>query len=224
MTEEKVNLSAGGVAVVLMGTGGFVKEYANDPQVKFIDCKQTHQTILPSIVPENTKVILFTEGVPQWHRTWAFSYAQRKKIPYLTRKSNQAVYDTIKGFFDEGKPKVTIEEVKENQEKGRMKRLIEFIDWKKSNAENAKVLLRKAAEMNIKTTEASCAQLVSKERRSRGQTAVPKSIRSKLDVSVELLDSTIKDLTSMRDYLIEVTEENRILKQKVEKFKKALDD
>jgi len=54
-------------------------------------------------------------------------------------------------------------------------------------------------------------------------TAVPRSIRAKLDVSVEILDNMIQSLKDMRDFLIATTEENRTLRAKMENFKKLME-
>lgn len=223
--DQKIDLTKGGTAVVMMGHTGMVKEYANNPSVRFIDSKQTPGDQLANLVPDNTRIVILTDGVEQHHYHWIMAYVRRRNIPFVNRKSNQAIYELLKSFFPNGDaPKVSIQEVKDIQTKGKLNVLIPFIDFAKSNAENAKLLLRKAHELDIRTTEASLAQLVANVRRKQSGGTVPRSARSKLDVSVEMLDQMVKDLTGMRDYLIEVTEENRMLRMKVEKFKKALDE
>jgi hypothetical protein len=224
--EQKIDLTKGGIVVVMIGNTGMVKEYAKHASVRFIDCKETPGDMLESIVPENTRVAIITDGMPQYHYTWITSFCRRKNIPFLNRKSNQAIYEQLKSFFPNGDTvvKPTVEEVKDAQVKGKLTPLLQFIDFSKSNAENAKLLLRKAQEMDIRTTEASLSQLVSNVRRKQSGGTVPRSARSKLDVSVEMLDNSIRELQSMRDYLIEVTEENRMLRQKVERFKKVIEE
>lgn len=223
--EQKIDLTKGGTAVVMVGNTGMVKEYANNPSIRFIDCKQTPGDMLASIVPDNTRIVIITDGIDSHHYHWIMAYTRRRNIPFVNRKSNQAIYELLKSFFPNGDaPKVTVEEVKDTQTKGKLNVLIPFIDFAKSNAENAKILLRKAHEMDVRTTEASLAQLVANVRRKQSGGTIPRSARSKLDVSVEMLDNAVKELQGMRDYLIEVTEENRLLKAKVEKFKKALDE
>ena len=227
MAEEKIDLTKGGIAIVMVGNTGFVKEFANDARVRFIDCKQTPGEQLDNLMPQNTKLIIITDGLPQYHSTWAFTYAKRRNILYLIRKSNQAIYETLKQAFNmngNGETKPTIEEIKDAQVKGKLSILIPSIDFSKSNSENARMLVKKAIEFGIRTTENSLAQLVSIQRRKGNYGGVPRSVRSKLDVSVDMLDVMVKDLQEMRDFLIETTEENRLLRQKVDKFKKALDE
>jgi F0F1-type ATP synthase membrane subunit a len=76
--------------------------------------------------------------------------------------------------------------------------------------------------LGIDTTEASLAQLVTVQRKRQNQTAVPKSIQAKVDVAVEMLDNAIKDMTDMRAFLIATVEENKVLKAKLDGFKKLL--
>lgn len=112
--------------------------------------------------------------------------------------------------------------VKKIGEKGKLNALIPFLDFAKTNVENARALLIKAKELGIETTEMSLSQWTMIQRKKRsGQTGVVKSVKSKLDLSVDMLDAMIRDLEGMRDYLIAITEENRVLKTKLDKFKKA---
>lgn len=226
--DKVIDLTKGGLAVVFIGNTGLVKEYANNPSVKFIECKHTPAEELSAIVPDNTKAVLFSEGLPQFHYAWMVSYAKRKGIPYLLRKSNQAMYETIKSFFPNGskngEEKVTIEEVRETSSRGKLKELLALVDWSDSNANQARRLLQIATERNIKTTFGALTQAIAVERRKKGMGTVPKSARSQLDISVEMLDEAIKNLGDMRDFLISTTEENRMLKLKLERFKKAMEE
>ena len=218
-------LTNGGMATVLVGHTGFVQEFANHPRVRFINCKEVDGSNLENLFPNNTQIVIITEGVPAYHYTWSTSFARRKNVPFITRKSMQAVYDALRELFPaEAEKKPTIEEVKEDLSRGKLNLLIPSIDWNKSNAENARDLLRIATEKGIKTTLGSLSQLVSMQRKKQNRGDIPRSARSQLDVSVEMLDKMIEDLGSMRDYLISVTEENRMIKQKLERFKKAFEE
>lgn len=218
-------LAKGGTAIVVHGVTGFVKEFSTHPRVKFLDGNSVPGDALQSEVPDNTKVIVITDGLPMYHRTWIHAYAQRRNIPYLVRKSNQAIYEDLKKWFPENGNvvKPSTEEVKEGFKRGKLEPLIPLIDFSKSNAENAKILLRKAHEMGIRSTEASLSQLVGNQRKKMQGGTVPRSARPKLDVSVEMLDDAIKGLTDMREFLIATVEENRMLKTKLDKYRKALE-
>lgn len=217
-----VDLSQGGCAVVMIGFNGEVDEYKTHPQIKFIDSKKIKPGELDAEVPQNTKVVIITEGMPQYPYQWIMSYARRKSIPFLHRKTNQAIKQTLDDFFPKNGKPATQEEATESRVKGKLNELKSHIDFSKSNSENAKELLKIAAAKGIKSTLGSLAQLVANQRRATGQIPErPKSARSKLDVSVELFDRMIEDLKSMRDFIIETTEENRILKARLERILKA---
>lgn len=213
----------GGMAVVMVGHNGWIDEYSSHPQVKFIDSKKVQTGEMEAVVPTNAKVVIITEGMPQYPYQWIMSFARRKSIPFLLRKSNPAIKATLDDFFPKDAKAVTQAEAKDSQVKGKLTELYPFIDFSKSNADNARDLLRMANEKNIKTTFGSLAQLVANRRRATGQQSErPKSARSKLDVTVEMFDRMLDDLKGMRDFIIETTEENRILRDKLDKVTKAL--
>lgn len=222
--EQKINFNDGGMAVVMCGNTGLVKEFLTHPRVKFIECLKVKGDELEALVPNNTKAVIMTDGLPQYHQTWIFAYCQRKKVVYLVRKSNQHIYDTLKSFFPaNGDKDVTQEEAQQTREHGKLNQLVQYIDFTKSNSENGHNLMRRANELHIKTTIGSVTQLVANHRRRQSGGTVPRSARPKLDVSVEMLDGMIKELTDMREFLIATVEENRLLRDKVERFKKVLE-
>jgi hypothetical protein len=224
VSEDKIALGKGDVVAVIYGNTGWVKEYQNHPSVIMLDGK-ARDSNLQTRIPQNTRAIIFTEGLENLNHAWVMSYCRSKQIPYFLRKGNQAVYDLLKSVLPNGDDvKPTSEEVKDAMVRGKLVPLIPFIDFTKSNAENSKILNRKAKEMQISSTEASLAQFVAIQRRKLSGTAIPKSARPKLDLSVELLDDMIKGLGDMRDFLIATCEENRLLRAKVERFKKVMED
>lgn len=225
MTNQRVDLAVGGCVLVLVGTTGHVKEYEMNPQVKFIKCSDVPNGELAQHVPGDTKVIIITEGIPQYHYMWATSYVRTRGLVYLVKKNNQAVYDTLKGFFINGVTTATNEEVQDAFVKGKLTPLIALINWSMSNAENGRELMKECQKRSIRTTFGSLTQFVANQRRKQdGVTAVPRSVRTQLDISVDMLDEAIKGLTDMRDYLIATVEENRLLRAKVDKFKKVMED
>lgn len=227
MSETKVDLTNGGNCVVIHGATGFVKEYATNPQVTFINAKDRIEGI-SSRMPFDVKVIIITDGIENLNYAWAMSYCRTNRTPYLVRKSNQAVYETLKSFFVNGNGtavKPTTDEVIEHRQRNRYQQFESDIDWTISNAENARIIHRKCVAIGINTTHSALAQwLTGLRKKQSGVTAVPRSARSKLDVSVEIFDKMIEDLTGMRDFLIQTVEENRLLKTKYDRLKKAMED
>lgn len=113
----------------------------------------------------------------------------------------------------------------------KLHRLHEFIDWNKSNTENADYLLKKAKELGIETTRASLAEHVGKIRRAGGHAPVKQGgyhppVQSTMDLSVplEIFDNAIKALHDVRAYIVATDKENARLKGKLEKFRKFFED
>jgi hypothetical protein len=218
-----INLNEGGGVVVFHSGNGHVQEFTNHPQVTFIHCNENTAEGYESKIPLNTRAVILTDGLPQFPYAWIMAYVRRKNIIYLIRKSTPHIYETLKSLFPPAR-KATLEQVKETQSRGKLEVLFPLIDFNKSNIENAKILMRRAVELKIATTEGSLAQYVSKLRRQQSGTAVVKSARPKLDISVEILDEAIKGLTDMREFLIATVEENRLLRAKYDKLKKAMEE
>jgi hypothetical protein len=227
MSDETIDLTKGGRIVVIIGNGGFVKEYEHHPQVTFFDIiNYKTYADLNNVMPVDTKLVIITDGIPQPMYLWITStYCRQKKIVFLVRRSNNAIYETLKKYLTvDNTLKVSPEEAKDTFQRGKLEPLIPLIDFSKSNTEMGKILMNKAVELGIRTTEGSLIQLVSNQRKKQNGGTVPKSARSQLDVSVEMLDQAIHGLTDIRDFLIATVEENRMLRQKVERFKKVMED
>lgn len=221
MSETTPDMSNGGIATVMVGHTGHVHEYIGNAQVRFIKTRDVPGEQLEDHVPVNTKVVILTEGLPDYHYQWIMAFARRKSIPWLVRRTNQAVLDTLNSLFPKKTEKPTLADVIETQKHGRLKELIAQVDFNRSNADEARRLLGIAVEKGIKTTHGSLAQAIAQARRKTGRTAVPTSVRSQLDVSVELLEEMIKNLGDMRDFIIATTEENRLLRTRVAKIEAA---
>lgn len=225
MVDTKIQLKDGEVVAVVYGNTGRVKEYENHSSFVMLDGKTRDTNLSTKIPPKVTKAIVVTEGIEHMNYAWIMSFCRTNSVPYLLRKSNQAVYETLKSMLptNGSDHKPSNEDVAREIVHGKLNPLIPLIDFTKSNAENAKALMIEAHKRQIKTTLGSMTQFVSNQRRKRSGTALPKSARPKLDVSVELLDSMIKELEDMREFLIATVEENRLLKDKYEKFKKLME-
>ncbi len=132
--------------------------------------------------------------------------------------------------------------------KGKLIPLLEFVDWSKGNTENARALMANTVKkLGIKTTMGSLSVYIGKERDKLGKPkvarggSVKKSERapvikiatrssgakvksgSELDVIVNLFDEALKSLGDVREYLVEVTNENAELKQQMAAIKPLLD-
>lgn len=220
---ENIDFTHSGRIAVIIGNGGFVREYETHPQVTFLDSKnyKTFQE-LNGVMPVDTKLVVITDGIPQHLYLWITNtYCRNKKIVFLVRKSNNAIYETLKKYLStNGGPKASPEEVKEAFVKGKLEPLVQYIDWSKSNTENGRILWAKSVELGIKTTEGSLVQLVSIRRRKQSAGTVPKSARSQLDITIDNLEALISGLSEIKEFCVQVTEENRIMKSKIERLEK----
>ena len=120
-----------------------------------------------------------------------------------------------------------------NKSKGKLEPLAAHIDFSKTIIDNAHALMKKANELGISTTMGSLSMFV-KTQRDRGNhpligranskkktITVAKQVEAK-DVSIEMFDNLIKELTDMRQFFVATVRENTALKKRLENFKKAL--
>jgi len=131
--------------------------------------------------------------------------------------------------------------VNTTMQQGKLKPLYDMIDYSgtRTNADMAREMFAKAKELGIDTTLLSIIQLVNVKIRTYkknrlGQT--PKQVVEnskkvekkdsvdKTNIVVQMLDNMVRELKDMRDYVKATEEENRTLKLRVEKLKKALSD
>jgi len=128
-------------------------------------------------------------------------------------------------------PKVTMA-----AQQGKLKPLYDMIDYSgtRTNADMARDMFAKAQELGIDTTLLSLIQLVNYKVRNykkslttptvRAQMVEKSKTQDKTNIVVQMLDNMVRELKDMRDYVKATEEENRTLKLRVEKLKKALSD
>jgi len=223
-------LSHGSVLIVGTKASNFSDELKNHPRVIMWDSQNENWT--SKSLPDNVRAVFLTRFISHASFANIIADARKRNITIFSPEGTGIIAKQVKELLNmQGPmpvavpaPTPVVETVVDNS-KGKLKPLLPFIDFTKPNVENARILFAKAKELGIQTSEASLAQLVGVQRRhASGVTGVPKSIQSKLDVSVEMLDNAIKDLSDMRDYLIATVEENRLLKTKLNKFKSLIED
>lgn len=221
MNEITIDLTKDGSKVIVVG--GYSKaweSFKKYPQIEFWsgDQKDIKRIVDNKSIPFGTKAIVISRFISHSELSKVMDEARNRNIPMLANKSD----GEISSILDEATRNIKLEIPK--FERGKLTPLITLIDHSLSTADAADKLLQICKERNIRTTIQSLKQFVLKTKRDQGRTSVPRSIKSKLDLTVDMLDSMINDMTSMRDYLIEVTEENRSLRKKVDNFKKALEE
>lgn len=208
-------LSGGVVLIVGVKPSNLDEEIKTHPRVVIWDSQQEHWT--DKDMPANTRAVFMTRFLSHSAFGKITAEARKRNINIFNPEGTGLIARQVKELLSIG-PKVE----KPKYVHGKLTQLIPHIDFSLNNIDNARQLHIKAKELNIETTEASLAQLVAVQRRKRGGTAVPKSIQAKVDVAVEMLDSAIKDMQDMRAFLIATVEENKVLKAKLDGFKKLL--
>jgi hypothetical protein len=223
MTEGKpLQPLTNGGTVLLVGvkSSNLNDEIRTHPRVTIWDNQHQHWT--DKEIPSNVRAIFMTRFIGHAQFDKIVSEARKKQLTIFNPEGTGMITKQVRELLAlEPKDSPMQKSVQDNR--GKLIPLIPFIDLSRTNVENARILIVRANELKIDTTEASLAQMVSVRRRKMGGTAVPKSIQSKLDVSVEILDNMIRELKDMRDFLISTTEENRVLRAKMENFKKLMD-
>jgi len=227
MTTDQISLLNGGRAVIVGGRDKDWQEYRRHPQFMFWSGEQ--KDVLRQVnnkdLPDNCKLLVISRFISHSQIEKLVVEARKRQIPIVGNKNDGEITNILEDLItpilkqnNNVNPEIKV------SNHGKLKALMPMINFAKSNVENARALYIKAKEMNISTTENSLAQYIGKERQRQQGGTVPKSVRNKLDVTVEMLDAIVKDISGMRDYLIELTEENRELRKRVDKFKKALED
>ena len=213
-------LSGGVVLIVGVKSSNLDDEIKTHPRVVIWDSQQEHWT--NKDMPANTRAVFMTRFISHSAHGKIVAEARKRNINIFNPEGTGLIARQVKELLHiqpETKPET---EAKEMKQHGKLTPLIPHIDFSMGNTDNARHLMVMAKELGIETTEGSLTQFVVVQRRKQNQTAVPKSLQSKLDVSVQMLDNAIKDMTDMRAFLIATVEENKQLKAKLDGFKKLL--
>lgn len=210
-------ITNGGKIVIIGGYAKAWNGFRDNPQLEFWSGEQKDivRALKDKDIPANTKAVIISRFISHSELGQVMDTCRKRNIVMFPNKSDGEVSNLLDEITSKLPKPVKVIETPTSR--GKLQPLLEFINFSKSNIENARALMLKAKELGIETTEQSLAQLVTMRRRKMGGTTVPNSVRNKLDVSVDMLDSMIQELSGMRDYLIEVTEENRILRTKLKK-------
>jgi hypothetical protein len=212
--------NGGTVLIVGVKSSNLNDEIRTHPRVTIWDSQQEHWT--NKDIPSNVRAIFITRFIGHAQFDKILTEARKKQLTIFNPEGTGMIAKQVRELLALT-PKDSSVQEKPMQERGKLTPLHPFIDLSKGNLENARILMVRANELKIDTTEKSLAQMVSVRRRKMRGTAVPKSIQSKLDVSVEILDNMIRELKDMRDFLISTTEENKVLRAKMENFKKLME-
>jgi hypothetical protein len=235
MTEGKPLTPLSDGIVLLVGTkaSNFDEEIKTHPRVVMWESQNQHWT--DKDMPSNTRAVFMTRFIGHAAFKNIVAEARKRHITIFNPIGTGIITRQVRELLSLSTTKPVIKtETIEMKEKshGKLKVLLPMVDLNKSNIENARALLIKANELNIKTTEDSLANSISTYRlRVTGKLTRPASSKSRpvqskptenLDTSVQILDNMIKELRDMREFLVATTNENHALKAKLASLKKAL--
>lgn len=219
-------LTHGQVLIVGAKASNFDDEIRNHPRVVIWDSQ--HESWTNKDLPQNVQAVFITRFIGHTMFGKIQDEAKKKHITIFNPSGTGIIIKQVRELLNLVKPALK-EETKMIIQKGKLRPLISFIDFNKTNKENILVLSAKAKELGIQTTDSSLSQLIVVKRRKfqqKNSVAVktPKTVKNVKDISVDMLDNVIKDLTELRAYLVATVKENDTLKQRIEKFKKVLDN
>lgn len=250
MTEMKplTPLKDGIVLIVGTKASNFDDELRNHPRVVMWSSLQEHWT--SKDVPTNTRAIFFTRFIGHAAFRNIQEQAIKRHLTMFNPTGTGMIVKQVKELLNIDSVRTPVEPTIETKEitvtattdsrqvKNKLKPLIPFMDFSKSNAENGRVLYMKAIEMGIESTVNSLAQytMVQRKKQSEPVTVIQnnKPVRvtraqiterkaETVDVTVEILDGLIKGLQDMRQFLIDTVEENKTLRARVNAFKTAME-
>lgn len=235
-------LSHGNILIVGVKSSNLSEEIRVHPRVTIWDSQQKHWT--DKEMPQNIRAVFVTRFIGHSEFANIMREARKKRITIFNPEGTGLIARQVKELLNMTPPEQILQEtyttvtksqettpVTTSLERGKLKALIPYIDFSKNNRENARSLELKCKEIGITSTFNSLTNFVGVQRRgSRKSQSKKESVKSvkvqssKLDVSVEILDGMIRELTDMREYLVAVTKENQSLKAKVDKFKRFFDE
>jgi hypothetical protein len=235
MEEQKVDLSSGGMVSVIMGKDYDIPiDFAHHPQCNFVEgWKLQPGQVNGTVIPTATKIVIMTDGLPSLVYHNLNSEFRRRNLPFVTRKSTNALNDALKEMFAKKAapagtpaPKPTGPGPKQIAPRGAIQELIKEANLLLSTGEESRRLFQVAKSRGIITTEASLAQAISKMRRTKGygerpNSANPPELNQRLR-ALKILDDAIAGMQLVREYVEKTEAENSELTARILKMKEAL--
>lgn len=216
----------GQIVIVGAKASNFDDDIRNHPQIVMWESQNEKWT--DKHLPANTRIVFMTRWIGHASFTRIQNEARKRRITFFNPSGTGIIARQIKELLNMT-PQIAKTEVvnpvrKSSYIQNKLMPLHQFIDWDKSNVENARFLLIKAKEMGITSTEASLANMVGVERKKLRGPATPRVSKDKAeyDVAIQLFDNVINELQDMRDFFIATVQENKKLKDRINNFKKFL--
>lgn len=242
MTEVSL-LQDGEIAVVILARDSDVPtSFQFHPQLLAVPVGELATTIpdVSAKIPSTTKVVLIAGELPTYQFSLVRKVAERRNIPYLTRRSGPALAEVLQGLLPPRQLQGTGANGNGHGSNGdggaetgppakpakptqSMAAYVEA-NWdpNRGGAENARMLQPKLIAAGYQTNFNSIAQCISALKRKTNRTGVPNSVRPPSVRALNTLDEAIAGLQLLREYVENTEAENIDLREKLEKFKKIL--
>lgn len=248
MTEQRFDLSDGGMVLVVLGRGyECPAEYRYHPRVQVVDACAVKPSEAVSMVPSNAKVAVITSLIPPPVFTAFKQVFSRRRLTYLPRSTPAALATQLKEILSTTTERVVdvepergrangvaatlgevarVTEAKVQQVKGS---LTEFVkaeaDLKRGTAEEARRLFDLARKRGLTTTLASLQQTIRTHKRKGGLSDRPLSAtpgNERLE-AMALLDNAIDGLQKLRAFVERVDAENDQKERLIAKLRARMD-
>lgn len=255
-------ISDGIVLVVGVKASNIDQELRDHPRVIIWDNQSEHW--MTKEIPSNTRAVFVTRFISHSNFSSIMKQARKRRITMFNPEGTGMIMKQVRELLDirpkvpveftvNYKPGTPIDEMSTNGDKemipmtpnkkhtgGKITKkldvFIPFIDWNKSNADNARALLEKAKELNVETTLGSLNQFVMIQRRrqhapkspspqaKRYEKLISRMKKEQSDVSVQMFDNAIRELRDMRQLFIDTMKENKSLRARLNKFRTFFDE
>ena len=234
-------LTHGSVLIVGAKASNFDSSVRDNPRVILWDSQDKCWN--GKEVPQNVQAIFFTRWIGHPEYDCIMADARKRRITVFQPIGTGMITKQVKELLNVNNRTNPVDSVStnhilvtnpmplKNKNYNKLLPIKALIDVNKSAKDNADIMLAKAQELGIKTSLKSLQQIAYAERKKAGVTTrrvvlPPKKFQKyegTPDVTVEIFDNIVKELTDMRQFLISTVEENHILRARIAKFKKSLE-
>ena len=237
-------LSHGNILIVGAKPSNFGQEILTHPRVIIWNSQQEHWT--DKDLPSNIQAVFVTRWVSHSAFGKILSEARKRHITMFNPEGTGMIAKQVKELLSMNNketvimtPQTTPIQTVPQKAIGfnsKLHVLLPYVDWSKSNIDNAKEMMKMLDHHGITSTHQSLANFVGQQRKKlfpevtahRKPVKVVRVHKGKadtgLDVAVQMLDDAISQLRDMRAFLVATTEENTKLRARLDMFKKALEE
>jgi hypothetical protein len=208
----------GGLVTVVLGKGVEApSDWSYHPRVHWVLSGSINRQMVPGAIPTNTKLMLLTENIDGRVFQPIHDERKRRRLPYMIRKSAEAVADELKHLFPDKYVPAPTDKVfspmpdmkapspegsngngngtdqPSKAERGSLKKFLEEnanLSASMSTAEEARRLFKMAQIAGLPTTVGSINQGITLMKRKRGLGSRPESATPRPEVSASVAVAT----------------------------------